>query len=115
MSVPPSPGHPHDYNRVEQRNEDFCSSVDVELVKKLAARHNGDKPCRISAAAESGYTFTCYKVTFPDDGKEWVVRIAIPSPLEDEWDMVRTEVATTRYVDLLDCVAILPLWLTQLS
>ncbi|KAJ4145518.1 hypothetical protein LMH87_004366 [Akanthomyces muscarius] len=101
MSVPPSPGHPHDDNRVEQRNEDFCSSVDVDLVKKLAARHNGDKLCRISAAAESGYTFTCYKVTFPDDGKEWVVRIAIPSPLEDEWDMVRTEVATTRHLQRL--------------
>lgn len=97
MSVPPSPGHPHDYNRVDQRNDNFRSSIDVELVERLAARHNGNKLCRILAAG-GGFTFTCYRVTFPDDGKEWVVRIAMPSSLGDEWDIVRTEVATTRYV-----------------
>ncbi|OAA60895.1 Protein kinase-like domain protein [Akanthomyces lecanii RCEF 1005] len=98
MSVPPSPGHPHDLSDQDRHNENFCNSIDVVLVERLAARHNGDKFCRISCIAVNGYTFSCYKVVFPDDGEEWVVRITVPSLLGNEWDVVRTEVATTRYL-----------------
>ncbi|OAQ95925.1 hypothetical protein LLEC1_04557 [Akanthomyces lecanii] len=98
MSVPPSPGHPHGLPDQDRHNQGFCDSIDVDLVGQLAARQNGDKVCRISPIVEKGYTFVCYKVVFPDDGEEWVVRIAVPSLLANEWDVVRTEVATTRYL-----------------
>ncbi|PMB68128.1 Altered inheritance of mitochondria protein 9, mitochondrial [Beauveria bassiana] len=98
MYFAPSPEHPCPDHLLDSRTKSFQASINLDLVKDLARRHNDDKFCRISEAVQHGYYFSCISVTFPDEGKEWVVRIPVPTTVDKTWEMIQSEVATTRYI-----------------
>ncbi|KAM3500196.1 hypothetical protein MY10362_006620 [Beauveria mimosiformis] len=98
MYFEPSPEHPCPDHVLNRRPKRFQASISLELVKNLARRHNDNKFCRISDDVQHGHYFSCISVTFPDDGKEWVVRIPAPTTVDNTWEMIQSEVATTRYV-----------------
>ncbi|KAM3510632.1 hypothetical protein MY11210_005717 [Beauveria gryllotalpidicola] len=98
MYFAPSPEHPRPDHLVESDTERFQASISLKLVENLARRHNDNKFCRISEDIQHGHYFSCISVTFPDDGKEWVVRIPVPTIIDKAWEMIQSEVATTRYI-----------------
>ncbi|ATY64472.1 kinase-like domain [Cordyceps militaris] len=95
---PPSPEQPWDLCHLQTRVLKLRNAIDLDKVKELASQHNEGKFCRISHDIVVGKTFLCIAVTFPNDGQEWVVRIATKSTVDREWDMIRSEVATIRYI-----------------
>jgi hypothetical protein len=97
MYFAPSPEHPCPDHLLDSGTKSFQASISLTLVKNIARRHNDNKFCRISEAVQHGHYFSCISVTFPDDGKEWVVRIPVPTTVDKTWEMIQSEVATTRY------------------
>ncbi|TQV99271.1 Protein kinase-like domain [Cordyceps javanica] len=98
MSTAPSPACPLEAIQVNARLHAFRDKVSTELVKALAARHNDNKFCRVSRYKNIDYTYLSVDVTFPDDEKEWRVRIPVPTTVRNDWDLVRSEAATINYV-----------------
>ncbi|KAM3560510.1 hypothetical protein MY1884_002899 [Beauveria asiatica] len=98
MYFAPSPEHPCPDHVLDSRTKSFQASISLALVENLARRHNKDRFCRVSEDIQHGHYFSCISVTFPDDGKEWVVRIPVPTTVDKTWEMIQSEVATTRYI-----------------
>ncbi|KAG9252587.1 kinase-like domain-containing protein [Emericellopsis atlantica] len=99
---PSSPGVVESYvilklDRDKQR-QTYAESIDIKDVYKVASSHNMDKDCRKFRDPESGSFNVCFFVTFPSDGRKWVVRFPIGPVLHDPWQKIQSEIATLRYV-----------------
>ncbi|KAG9251951.1 kinase-like domain-containing protein [Emericellopsis atlantica] len=76
----------------------YAESIDVEDVYRLASSHNMNKHCRTFREPESGSFNVCFFVTFPSDGRKWVVRFPIGPVLHDPGRKIQSEIATISYL-----------------
>lgn len=89
---------PLHYTEVEGMAGNFVDTISLEKVRDLASRHKGDEECLIDDRVSYTRCYASYFAFFPASHVEWEIRVPLKPCLLDGWNMLRSEVATMRYV-----------------